>query len=76
MNALDRAIEIVGGVSALADALGVRQSAVSNWKARGQVPAERCIAIENATEGAVSRYWLRPDVFGGAPLVGTPGKVA
>lgn len=70
MNPLDRAITHVGGVTALAEQLGVRQSAVSNWRKRGdrpRVPAERCIAIEQATDGAVTRYDLRPDVFGEPP---------
>lgn len=47
--------------------LGVRQSVVSNWRARGRVPVERCIPIETATHGVVTRYELRPDVFGEAP---------
>jgi DNA-binding transcriptional regulator YdaS (Cro superfamily) len=67
MNALDKAIFLAGGVTALAEKLGVRQSVVSNWKTRGsnpRVPAERCIAIEQATDGAVTRQELRPDVFG------------
>lgn len=38
MNDLEHAISIVGGVGKLAKALGVRQSTVSNWKARGRVP--------------------------------------
>lgn len=70
MKPLDKAIEHAGGVTALADKLGVRQSVVSNWKTRGddpKVPADRCIAIEQATEGVVTRYDLRPDVFGVAP---------
>jgi DNA-binding transcriptional regulator YdaS (Cro superfamily) len=66
MNALDRAIEIVGGVGKLAAALSTRQSTVSNWRSRGHVPAERCLDIERATAGAVTRYDLRPDVFGAA----------
>ena len=70
MKPLDKAIEHAGGVTALADKLGVRQSVVSNWKTRGddpKVPAERCIDVERATDGVVTRYELRPDVFGDAP---------
>ncbi len=33
----------------------------------GRVPAERVLAIEAATHGKVTRYDLRPDVFGPAP---------
>jgi DNA-binding transcriptional regulator YdaS (Cro superfamily) len=42
--------------------------AVSQWV---QVPAERCVAIEAATGGKVTRYELRPDIFGGAPDAAT-----
>lgn len=66
MNALDLAIQIVGGVTKLATAIGQRQNVVSNWKARGRVPAEHCAAIEVATGGEVTRAELRPDIF--API--------
>ena len=62
MEALDRAIKVLGGVTKAAYAIGVRQSAVSNWKARG-VPIDKAISIETATGGAVKRYELRPDIF-------------
>ena len=61
MNALERAAAAVGGFSALAAAIGVSQSTPSMWKARGSVPVEHCLAIERATEGAVTRRDLRPD---------------
>ncbi|AIC11315.1 helix-turn-helix domain-containing protein [Xylella fastidiosa] len=67
MNAIDIAINKLGSVSALAASLGVRQSAISNWRARGRVPAERCIDIERVTNGAVICRELRPDVFGASP---------
>lgn len=35
MDILQKAIEAERGVSRLADALGVRQNVVSNWKSRG-----------------------------------------
>lgn len=54
----------MGGVGKLAVAIGLRQNVVGNWRLRGQVPAERCVAIEKATAGAVTRHDLRPDVFG------------
>lgn len=62
MNALERAIKHSGGVSRLAITLGVRQSAVSNWKSRGDIPCDQCPAIETATAGAVRCEDLRPDV--------------
>lgn len=71
MNALERAIKHVGGVTRMAEKLGLGQSVVSNWKLRGKpdgrVPAKHCIAVEEATSGKISRHELRPDVFGAKP---------
>ena len=62
MTALDRAIEIVGGVSALAAALRISQPRVSQWRKRGTlIDAKECVAIERATAGVVTRRHLRPD---------------
>lgn len=61
MEALSKAIDAAKGVGALAAAIGVAQTAVSNWKARGTVPSEQCPAIERATKGAVTVEELRPD---------------
>ena len=66
MNALDRAIEVAGGVTALAYLIGVTQPSVSNWKSRG-VPPIRARDIEVATRGAVTRHDLRPDLFDPPP---------
>jgi len=57
---IDRAAEVLGGAAKLAAVLGVSAQAISNWKERG-VPIERCMAIETATGGAVTRRDLRPD---------------
>jgi DNA-binding transcriptional regulator YdaS (Cro superfamily) len=46
MEALRKAIDIVGGQSELGKACGVWQTAVSNWLKRENVPAEYCPAIE------------------------------
>lgn len=67
-SALSKAVEIVGGQKALAEAIGVRQGHVWNWlnRNKGPVPpAEFCSAIEAATNGKVSCRDLRPDVFVG-----------
>lgn len=62
MSHLVKAIEIVGSATLLASAIGVRQSAISNWRARGTViDPLYCVAIERATNGAVTRQDLRPD---------------
>ena len=65
-NPLQKAVEITGGQTGLAKLIGIRQSHVWNWLNRslGIVPAEYCIKIEQATRGLVTRYDLRPDVFG------------
>lgn len=50
-----------GRAAALARVLGVKPVVVSRW-ANGTkpVPIERCVAIERATEGVVTRRDLRP----------------
>jgi len=66
MNPLDEAIKRAGGVSRLAQQLGVTQGAVSGWKMYGgRVPPARVLAVESLT--GVSRYALRPDIFGPFP---------
>lgn len=67
MDGIDRAIQVAGTAAKLAGLVGVVPMTVTQWRRRGQVPAERCRAIEAATNGEVTRYQLRPDVFGEAP---------
>ncbi|WP_458068669.1 Cro/CI family transcriptional regulator [Rhodanobacter sp. BL-MT-08] len=64
---LDKACDLLGSQEALASVLGIKSPSISDWRKRKQVPAERCGAIEAATGGKVTRYDLRPDVFGEAP---------
>jgi DNA-binding transcriptional regulator YdaS (Cro superfamily) len=68
MSALARAVEEVGGQTALARAIGgpVKQGHVWYWlnAKDGLVPAEHCLAIERATSGRITRFDLRPDIFG------------
>lgn len=54
-------IQTAGGPSAVAKLFGITSQAVSQWEV---IPADRCIPIEIATCGLVSRYQMRPDVFG------------
>lgn len=70
MNALDLAIQNAGSAAELGRRVGVVPMAITMWKRRGRVPAERCLAVEAAT--GVSRYALRPDVFGPAPANDAP----
>ncbi|MEG3641275.1 transcriptional regulator [Magnetococcus sp. PR-3] len=60
-RALRRAIRVSGGGSVVAKSLGISPSAVSQWQ---RCPAERVLEVERLSQGRVSRYLLRPDVFG------------
>lgn len=62
-TAIQRAIKAAGGQTALARVLEVTPQAVQQW-GKTVAPPERCIAIEKAIDGAVTRYELRPDIFG------------
>jgi DNA-binding transcriptional regulator YdaS (Cro superfamily) len=49
---------------ALAKRLGVSQGLVWQWRTgRTRITAERAVQIETATEGAISRAELRPDLW-------------
>jgi DNA-binding transcriptional regulator YdaS (Cro superfamily) len=58
---IERASAAAGGAAKLAALLGVSAQAITNWKERGVVPIERCLAIERATGGIVTRRDLRND---------------
>ncbi len=64
IKAFKRAIAITGSQVNMAKAIGKKQAHVSMWIKRGKVPAEVCRLIEQATNGVVTRYELREDVFG------------
>lgn len=52
----------------MAKSVGVKQQHVWNWLHRDRkAPAGSVLAIEAAVRGAVTRYELRPDVFGQPP---------
>lgn len=76
MHILERAIQAGGPTQELfAKAIGKNQSYVSMLKHRVMekgrpIPADICPAIEAATAGEITRYDLRPDVFGPAPASG------
>lgn len=57
---LHRAAAALGGLRRLAESVGVSLQTISHWRTRG-TPIERCVAIETATSGAVTRRDLRPD---------------
>ena len=62
-DATKRAVDLLGGIRATARAMGVTPGAVQKWLAY-RVPAERVLEMEGATDNRVSRYELRPDVYG------------
>ncbi len=59
-ESLQRALDIVGGPTALGRYLGITKQAVSQWS---RVPAERVLAVEDATDRAVPCWELRPDLY-------------
>jgi DNA-binding transcriptional regulator YdaS (Cro superfamily) len=72
MEALLRAVTLAGGQTALARRIGKTQSHVAQWLRRGRVGPTACIPIETAVGGQVTRYELRPDVFGKPPPFSPP----
>ena len=58
---LQRAIKMLGGGVALATLLGIERQAVWQWKI---CPVKRVLMIEELTDGKVTRYQLRPDIYG------------
>lgn len=68
---IQKAIDAAGGQASLARAIKVKSQVVWQWAdGRRPVPAHHCLAIEQAAKGEVTRYDLRPDVFGDAPKAG------
>lgn len=63
MTAIARAVTQIGGQSILARLIGVKPQAVQQWVNAGVCPAKRAIQVEKATNGAVSRFELRPDLY-------------
>lgn len=62
-TAITKACEIVGGQSAMADALCLSVSAINQWCAgRRPVPALHCPTIERLTDGKVICEQLCSDV--------------
>lgn len=64
---LEEAIRAVGGVGALARALGISQPSVSNWS---RIPAERVLEVEKVS--GVGRHLLRPDLYRDADFAASP----
>lgn len=63
-KATQTAIAKAGGQRALARELGISAQAITNWTIIG-VAAKQVLNVERVT--GVSRYKLRPDIFGKKP---------
>jgi len=66
-NGITKAIRLAGSQTALGNLLGLTPQAIQKWAAQGFVSAERCRQIEDALNGAVTRYELNSAVFGDGP---------
>lgn len=66
-TSLEQAIQLTGGIPAMARKFGISTVAVHKWRKTGKVPPDRVLAIEAATAGQVTRYQLRPDIYGDRP---------
>ena len=62
MNAISKAIRFFGTQRRFAESLNVSPQAITKWKKSG-VPAQRVLEVERATQGTVTRYELRPDLY-------------
>ena len=62
-------IEVLGGPSAMARAVGVTRQSIHNWLIAGRIPAEHgeVLAVEKALFEAgcesIDRYQIRPDIY-------------
>lgn len=59
----DKIKKACGTQAALARQLGIGVAAVTHWKRRGRIPADRVLAIERITGGQVTRHEMRPDLY-------------
>ncbi len=59
-SGLSKAIHYFGTQQSLAQAIGVRQQAISHWIHRGQIPYHQVLKIAHATKWTISPYELTP----------------
>jgi len=60
---LEIAIKRAGSEAKLGKLAGYTQNAIWQAKERGTITAEMAVAIDRATDGAVTKEMLRPDLF-------------
>jgi DNA-binding transcriptional regulator YdaS (Cro superfamily) len=59
---IEKAISALGSQQKLAEACGVKQPSIWQAKETGRCSAELAMAIERATDGAVTAIQIRPDL--------------
>lgn len=65
MSIIEKVVDLCGGQTRTGKQVGVTQQAVRKWLTQEMpVSAKSAIKIERATNGAVTRQQLRPDIFG------------
>jgi len=70
---ISEAIRLKGSQQKLAEAAGCSQQQISYlMKEASGISAEMALKVERATDGAVSRHELRPDIYGPAPQPSQP----
>jgi hypothetical protein len=52
-----------GTLDELSKMLGVRNTAVYNWMARGQIPLKHLRKLNDLSKGRLTKEILRPDLF-------------
>lgn len=71
---VERAIRHHGSQAKLAEAIGCSQQQISYLLKAKSITAEMAKALDDSTDGQVSRHMLRPDIFG--PAQATPQTTA
>jgi DNA-binding transcriptional regulator YdaS (Cro superfamily) len=67
-TAIEKAVRLLGGQTETARRLGIKQQLVWYWVNKsGKCSPTHAVGIEKLTDGLVTRYDLRPDVFGQNP---------
>lgn len=61
---IERAIRLKGSQVKLAAEMGCSQQQISYLLNAKKISAEMAKSLDEATDGAVSRHILRPDIFG------------
>ncbi len=63
--AVERAISLAGGQTALARKIGVTPQAVQGWHSAGRIPLNRVLDVERAT--GIPRTEIMPEIFSSQP---------